>query len=408
MTDRESRKTRTRRLALPWEGVQELLRYWSGKGALFAGLAAVADDDGRRWSDDDVRRRAHRILFQRCLEVIPHLPTTADKWLAELPVTSTRLRYRGSAPSSGTDWVATRRHGWSPRTFEGRTRTRRSDPIAVSVFHWVAHRLPKVQDDAARVERDIDKDVQPQLAALHEASAELGAGSTALAIPDRVTLSALGRSGALWRHTSQLADLLRLEDTQDLLRLSREQIEPDDELRYRLFHLGVLGLVLGAVRQLSWQVFSLRPLSGAKKPGPAFELVDPGGGSWELWFEAGAIWRRAKVKEPYVAATAGVRQSGKVKAPDLLLIERKRRFTVVVECKLSSESSYIREGYSQVVTYLSELRMHFADAGEAFVVGPQEMITETSTGVTHSGRVTFCSSQTFQNDLADVLREAVA
>ncbi|MGC7100377.1 hypothetical protein ACPZ19_37335 [Amycolatopsis lurida] len=276
------------------------------------------------------------------------------------------------------------------------------------MFHWVAHRLPEVQDDAAQVERGIDKTVQPQLAALREASVELGADSTALAVPDRVTLSALSRSGALWRHTSQLADLLRLEDTRDLLRLSQEQIEPDDELRYRLFHLGVLGLVLGAARQLSWQVFSLRPLSGAKKPGPAFELVDPAGGLWELWFEAGAIWQQAKVKEPYVAATAGVRKPGRVKAPDLLLIERKRRFVVVVECKLSSESSYIREGYDQVVTYLSELRMHFADAGEAFVVGPQQMITRTSTGVTHSGSVTFCSSETFQNHLAGLLRGVVA
>ncbi|AXB45820.1 hypothetical protein A4R43_27815 [Amycolatopsis albispora] len=276
------------------------------------------------------------------------------------------------------------------------------------MFTWVAQRLPSVQRDAVGVERNLDKGVQPQLAALENAAAALGADKATPVLPDRVTLSALSRSGVLWRNTSALAELLRLEDTRDLLRLSQEQIEPDDELRSRLFHLGVLGLVLGAARQLGWQVFSLRPLSGAAEAGPAFELVDPGGASWELWFEALRIWKQAKIVEPYVAATAGVVKSGHEKTPDLLLIERKRRFAVVVECKLSSEPSYIREGYSQVVTYLSEIRTHFADSGEAFVVGPQELIEQPTTGVTHSGKVTFCSSETFQNDLAGVLRTVVS
>ncbi|GAB2742232.1 hypothetical protein [Amycolatopsis magusensis] len=407
MTDGESRKEESQRLSLPWEGVQELFRYWSGKGDLFAGLAAIVDDKGRPWEEIDVRRRAHRVLFQKCLPMIVKLPTRSDKWLAELPVSSAPRRYRGSAPSSGTDWVATRRHGWPPRTFEGRTRTRRSDPIAASVFNWVAHRLPIVQRDALQVDKELAKGVLPQLAALQKARAELGVGSTGLVTPDRVTLSALGRSGVVWREMSRLAGLLRLEDSKDLLKLSKEQIAPDDELRHRLFHLGALGLMLGTTRRLGWRVLSLRPLSGAHRRGPAFELVDPGGGTWELWFEAGALWRLAGVREPYLAATAGVAGRANVKEADLLLIERKRRFAVVVECKLSSDSSYIRAGYSQVVSYLSEIRAHFADTGCAFVLGPQELIPSATTGVTHSGSVTFCSSASFPSDLEAVLRGVV-
>ena len=46
---------------------------------------------------------------------------------------------------------------------------------------------------------------------------------------------------------------------------------PDDEIRWRLFHLAILGVLLIALRDAGCQITSLRPLS-PKSSGPNYEV----------------------------------------------------------------------------------------------------------------------------------------
>jgi len=112
-------------LSIPWEGVRELFHSWSGKGDLFAGLAAVLrNDEFSRWSKRDVERRAHRVLFENCGESLQRMPVRVRDWLAIIPVHSRVSQAAGPAPQGRVDWAATRRTGWPPREFVGRTRQR--------------------------------------------------------------------------------------------------------------------------------------------------------------------------------------------------------------------------------------------------------------------------------------------
>ncbi|MFE0020002.1 hypothetical protein [Amycolatopsis sp. NPDC059021] len=270
----------------------------------------------------------------------------------------------------------------------------------MSVLRWTIERLLTVYDDARATQRNIGKDFQKQLSTLRELADRPELEQVAPVVPDRAMVKGVQRAGPRWRPVAGLADKLSREDSDDIVALAKAQICPDKRLSDKLFHLAVFGVVLSVVRNEGCKAVSIRPIFGGAK-GPAYRITD-GQQSWDLWFEAADVWPDYGYLEPYVAATAGLQKPGRTKSADIFLIDRTRRIGLLVECKYSSKGSYIREGYEQALTYLTEAKTGLIDAGAAFVVAPSETVRTLSIGQTHSGPVAFCAPE----DLKDAFRSA--
>ncbi|MEV6446052.1 hypothetical protein [Amycolatopsis sp. NPDC051716] len=380
-------------LSIPWEGVRELFHSWSGKGDLFAGLAAVLrNDEFSRWTKREVERRAHRVLFENCCQSLQRMPVRVRDWLAIIPVHSRVSRVASPAPQGRIDWAATRQTGWPPREFVGRTRQRTSDEALLGALRWTVERMLLVYRDASF--RDLRRKkplVDEQLEALDQLVKRPELQQVASALPDSAVIKDLRRSGPNWRIVADLADLLRQEEGPDLIALAKAQIMPDEDLASALFHLGVFGLVLTSLRADGYRPVSLRPLHGGAS-GAAYE-VEFAGQTWYLWFEAGGLWPKYGQVEPYVEATSGLLRPGQTKSPDIMLINEESRRALIIECKYSRDHKYIRSGYSQALAYLTEARTSMIDLGVAFVVAPSEMVSTLSTGDTLVGPVSFCAPE---------------
>src|SRR4051794_33168172 len=74
-------------LRLPRVALSEVLRGWNGDGSVYAALAAIQDPELEiRWTENDIRRRAGRVLLGRMEGAILRLPATAEEWAEYLPV----------------------------------------------------------------------------------------------------------------------------------------------------------------------------------------------------------------------------------------------------------------------------------------------------------------------------------
>ncbi|MEV6829215.1 hypothetical protein [Amycolatopsis sp. NPDC051102] len=392
-------------LSIPWEGVRELFHSWSGKGDLFAGLAAVLrNDEFSRWTKRDVERRAHRVLFENCCESLQRMPVRVRDWLAIIPVHSQVSRVASPAPQGRIDWAATRRTGWPPREFVGRTRQRTSDEALLSALRWTVERMLLVYRDASFKDLRRKKPlVDEQLRVLDQLVERPELQQVAAVLPDSAVIKDVRRAGPKWRVVADLADLLRKEDGPDLIALAKAQIMPDEELASALFHLGVFGLVLTSLKAEGHRPVSLRPLYGGAS-GAAYEL-ESAGQTWHLWFEAGGLWAKYGQVEPYVEATRGLQRPGQTKSPDIMLINEGSRRALIIECKYSKDYGYIRRGYSQALTYLTEARTTMIDVGAAFVVAPSEVVTTISTGRTVMGPVSFCGPELFKGAFRSAFAE---
>ncbi|MFI7117802.1 hypothetical protein [Amycolatopsis sp. NPDC049868] len=390
-----------KKLSFPEDGLVELFRSWSGKGELYAGLAAVLSEDDFEWTKDDVERRAHVILFEQCRPLIEQLPENLQDWLSVLPVATQAETVRGRSPRGAINWANTRRQGWPPTEFSGRVRHRGVDDELLSSLRWTVERLLGVHLHAKEMRPKIGKGVRGQLATLDDLAARPELQGVEAEPPDLLMVEGIRRAGPLWRVVGDLADLLRREESGDLARLAAELLAPDDALRWRLFHLCVLGTMLGVLRSLKCRTISRRPLAGRSR-GPAFRVEAPGAAAWDLWFEAGEIWSTAKKTEPYVEATRGLARRGNVRGADLFLVDHANKRAVVIECKYSDEGKYLRSAYDQALAYLVEARTLLIDEGEAFVVAPIEAVPRVGVGRTLAGPLIYCAPEHLKGELTRV------
>lgn len=393
----------TKKLSFPEDGLVELFRSWSGKGELYAGLAAVLSEDDFDWTEKDVERRAHRILFEQCRPLIEQLPTNVQDWLKVLPVVSQAEMVRSRSPRGAIDWSATRRQGWPPTEFFGRARRRGVDDELLSTLRWTVERLIAVHLHAKEMRPTIGNKVQAQLSTLDDLAAMPQLRAVEAAPPDLLMVEGIRRAGPLWRVVGDLADLLRQEETSDLARLAAELLTPDDELRWRLFHLCVLGTMLGVLREQKCRPVSRRPLAGRSR-GPAFRVEVPDAAPWDLWFEAAEVWGFTKNTEPYVDATRGLERRGYVRGADLFLMDPTNKRGVVVECKYTDQGKYLHRGYDQALAYLVEARTLLIDDGEAFVVAPLAAAPRVGRGETMAGRLTYCAPEHLKDELTRVFK----
>ncbi|MEM9454952.1 MAG: hypothetical protein AAGF11_12285 [Myxococcota bacterium] len=198
------------------------------------------------------------------------------------------------------------------------------------------------------------------------------------------TRRSMKSEGRPWTWVVAVAEVLRALDAQALEELCQEIIVPDPELRWRLFHLGVLGALLLAIIERGGRVTSTRPIVNSSS-GPVY-MVELYGSSWDLWFEAGGLWKTYNVPSPYPRAMAGLGARLRVRSPDLLLVRPKDR-ALILECKYSSDSGYVSKAYEQVTAYANELRTEVVERVVGLTVAPEGVVGRGSGVETKTGRI---------------------
>jgi len=359
---------------IPQAGLDTVLRAWNGQGQLWEGLSAVAGELAERdWKARDIRRRANRVLLSLLIPFLRRWPTQDQAWIESLPAQNIHKRVRNATPISGTSWSETRKLGWPPRAFAGRSRERVADTLLLTSFRWTLDSLLLVVNDACAVEPSIDIDVRPNLgAAFALINTEPVASATGI-MPSRADIQALRSEGRPWSSMATVADQLRLLTALSLADLAHRLVLPSAQLRWRLFHLGVLGEVLIALRECGCLVRSVRPLSGASG-GPCFAVKDAIGRTWDLWFEAAGAWGWYGRPSPYVEVAGRVGLGARSIGCDLALVLPEVQ-ALVLECKYSTDYGVVcRDGYEQVVTYAAEMRTRLVKGVVSAVVGPEEVV----------------------------------
>jgi hypothetical protein len=192
---------------------------------------------------------------------------------------------------------------------------------------------------------------------------------------------------------------------QRLDELARTLLAPDDELRWRLFHLAVLGEVIAVFKDIGATLRSLAPLGeGESSSGPSFTATLPDGELWEIWFEAAGIWRHLETPQPYRAVRNALETPSLPLGADLLIVDGSGSRGLFVECKFSGNSTVVgRDGYHQATTYLLEAAGRLLPSVVSVVVGPSNMITGPELMKLGQGYVGFARPQ----DLAVLINGAV-
>lgn len=364
-----------------------MLSKWVGRGNLWDTLQLAPEEVGNEeWSISDLEARAHRVLLEKVRDPLMHWPSRLSGWLDLLPAARTHSTTTQPVPFSGVSWTTSLiRHGWTPSAFAGRETKRSADMLLVTALRWTAETLLRVRCDAVRLFPDADAGCIDQLNAIQNLLGSDLMERAASIAPGRQELVAMRREGAPWGAVADVAEqLLVLNGPVEAL--TTQLLLPDDEIRWRLFHLAVLGTLLTTLRKSGCKITSLRPLS-AKSDGPAFEVLDPHGTTWELWFEASGIWRRRSKRAPYREATAGIPGIERTLAADVLLIAGEDS-ALIFECKYSNSREFVgRAGYYQAVTYAAEAKSRLVDRVTSVAVGPEGIVVQPSLVETIVGRV---------------------
>lgn len=373
-------------LTIPTEGLVEIRRVWAGRGGLWNGIAAVESDRGDTWTPELARRRATRVVVELLRPQLLTWPESHRMWLDALPAQTLRRRVVSDVPGAGVDWPLSRMGGWPPREFHHRRRTRVADTVLVTVTRWTIEKLvegvvavdaldPSHLGAAARSRVMVAQSMlnREPLASAH------------LAMPTRQDLAALRSSGRPWASVAAVAGWLRVLD-HDATRLADMPINPDPVLADRLFHVAVLGSLLRGLRATGWNI-SVVGLPGSPNGSPPFVATDPVGDTWDLWFEMSGAWAHYGVPAPYSPAVAGIVGTGGPLGADIALLRHGDR-AVLIECKYSENPTYVgRNGYEQVLAYMTEALTGLASTAAGVVVGPDEIVTATGATSTSAGPV---------------------
>ena len=358
---------------IPEAGLAEVLEPLRGQGHLWESLASIHGTTDRHWTARDIRRRAYRILLAQLLPALEKWPLRDRDWIEALPAESIHNRATTSAPTSGTSWPDTRRLGWPPRVFSGRVRERIADTLLVTSLRWTLDELAAIRIEAVAVEPSVDQTVRRQLAVALGLLQQEPLRSSSGVMPSRSDVECLRAEGRPWNAVAPVADALQHPQRGSLAGLARRLIMPSEDLRWRLFHLGVFGEMLLALGRCGCTCRSLRPLSGSST-GPAYRVQDKIGRMWDLWFEAAGAWGHYRRESPYVRAAAGLLGGNRALGADILLI-RPNRAALIVECKYSADPGVVgRDGYEQALAYAVEITTELAKHATSVVVGPEGVV----------------------------------
>ena len=390
-------------LPIPESGLVEIFADWSGAGELWDALAAVDDPSAaRKWRRSDVIARAHRVLLQRLEPTLRKWPRTTEAWLERLPAQSVVRQFEADYIPSGVSWHrTTRQFGWPPRRFVGRQRDRSADSLLVTTTKWAIEQLADIWTSARRLLPTAGSSVAPQLeAAVALLDFEAFARAESI-LPSTVDIRSITAEGVPWTFIAEVCDELRLVNV-SLLELSRRGLFPQPELRGRLFHLAVLGLLLHALRSSGYQLISRRPI-GAEARGPAYVFRVDGGAWAHVWFEASAAWSFYGRSSPYAEAARGVPGAGDPLGADIMVVIPDTK-VFIVECKYSRNPQTVaRGGYEQTVAYVTEASTKFAPLVRGVVIGPEGVVTARHETTLSTGSVAIAPPHALAALLTDFL-----
>lgn len=382
MDQEPSSHARLTDLSVPLKGIESILSGWSGKGTLYEALAAVSDDElaERNWSEQDIRSRADRILVESVRSALSKWPRSVDDWLPHLPVTSQAEVLVALTPRGRVDWRETsRRYGWPARSYVTRRRHREIADVTVTTLAWTVERLDEMIQHARKrkILPEIESTLDAPINAAREALTFTAIPET-LPRPDRHDLDALHTAGRPWSYVEAVTSTIVRSET-DLMWFAEQMLFPDDDLRWRLFHLAALGYLLSALRKQQASI-SWRAPMGAGSPGPHFiaRLLD--GTNVEVWFETVGANRHygGTSSALYSNTVSPVQSAERGIGADLGLFIPSRKHALLFEVKFSSSGPYIsRNGFHQAAAYV-------LDAGDywervwSYILGPEELVTGTS------------------------------
>jgi hypothetical protein len=257
--------------------------------------------------------------------------------------------------------------------------------LAIQVLRWCADRLAQIWTDARGAQQQLQFGSTDQLLSVLKLLDLEPLSSASPGVPVRADLIALRREGSPWGGVASVAQTLA-EAENSIDYLIYQVLMPDDEIRWRLFHLAILGVLLSALREAGCQITSLRPLS-PKSGGPNYEVLSPRGELYFLWFEASGVWSHVGKISPFIEATSGISHARRSNGADLLLLMPDRR-ALILECKYSWNQDVVaRDGYYQAMAYGAEARSRLADNVVAAAVGPESVVSVSSFTNLSIGRV---------------------
>lgn len=371
---------------IPERGLQKVLAHWSGRGTIWGLLAAaVSEEVQARWTPRQIEMRANRILFEMLQPALRRWPKRTHEWVNVLPAVSGRSSLVSESPTGRVSWGETRvRFGWPPIAFAAHQNTRSAHTVPVETLRWTIEELQQVARDAASLYPDLVNDATRTLRTAARLLAIEPLQSASAARPDSQTLLALRREGAPWGAVADVAEHLLVKTNSAAL--ASTLLLPDEGIRWRLFHLGVLGEVLSCLHEQGCVVTSHRPL-GMAGTGPSFEVQDFCQRTWYLWFEAAGAWSHLKTPAPYAEATKELSAVDRALGADLLFLLPGER-ALILECKYSSNVDFVsRNGYLQAATYANEVKARLAKVVFSVAIGPESVLPTLAFTELASGRV---------------------
>ncbi|WP_158745250.1 hypothetical protein [Streptomyces sp. NRRL S-1448] len=378
----------TKQHDVPEDGLAEVLRGWSSTAKLYAALAAVADDWVEvAWTQTDLERRAQRVLYDDLLPGLAKWPARAADWTDALPASSHRERRTSTAIGPGVHWVETRNQGrWPPVEYVAFDRNRVADQVMATTLRWVIDEVALLRRAALNVDPSLKDKEKLRVEAALEVRTASPIDAAIGQVPTRTELHALSRSGYPWTAVAPVAKVLVNFRNMNVLEFARRHLMPIDKLRWRLFHLGVLGVLLKSLRDSGWRLVSHRPLSASEATGPHYKAHSQNGEIWDIWFEAERMWKYYGVESSYESLMKSAFGKSSPMGADVAIVSPGHR-AYLFECKYGSVSYVSRDGFHQISTYVAEVAEKLSVVAEGYIVGPDDVVTNNASELLAGARL---------------------
>ncbi|MGA5557412.1 hypothetical protein [Streptomyces lavendulocolor] len=246
-------------------------------------------------------------------------------------------------------------------------------------LRWVLDEVVSMRRDAIKVDPSLKNESKSQIAAAANLLKMSPISDAAGQMPTVPELRSLKVSGSPWTILAPVASYLRDSHSTSLMEFARRHLMPAEDVRWRLFHLGVLGVLLKSFLDAGWTLKSMRPLSASLVGGPHYKAVSEDGAIWDLWSESEAMWSYYGETSSYQALTMEAFGRESPMGADIALV-RPGVAAHLFECKFGDAAYVSRDGYHQISTYMTEVKEKISPSVSGYVVGPDEVVVSKAAG----------------------------
>jgi len=376
---------------IPTRGLVEVLSSWALAGgttsvqALSAAVGSLPTLDAEEnWSLGDISRRANRIAWEHLRPIVMMLPSTSEEWLDALPAVGVTHAVWSETPQSPVDWAASvRRMGaWPPPqtgqpAYLTRRRSKERHESIVSAMAWGRRQFLTTLAEAESLGASVPPAARSRIEAVPAVATPIP--------PDFAELEALRLLGTPFAELSTAISMMLTLDVDPLV-YARDLLLPNDEFRWRLFHLGCYGEILAEAVDRIGPIASTRPLlAGAQRPTHVLRDGATTNVTYEFWFEASGLWRLNPGPTAHEEVAKAVHGTRGGLVPDICVVRRRGdaiERLALAEVKYSRNGQYIfGSGYPEALGYGLEAVRHFGIATLSLVTAPDDMITGSGASV---------------------------